>query len=96
MERLQRYFLNLGVFFVLGGFLAGLGGALRMLRFFREASDLSAVTVVELTAGVVIPHMFMLLGIGFLIYGAILFVKGLRFHRDIAPGGNRHKGAGGA
>jgi len=86
MEKLQKYFLTVGLFFVIGGVLAGVGGALKMLRFFGEAGDLRQVTVVQLTWGVIIPHIFMLIGMGILIYGVILLVKGTTFRRTVSPG----------
>ena len=74
------YFIRTGIFFILGGSVSSIGGGIGVYRFLRRNPAVEEFTVRELARGLIVPHIFMLLGTGIVIYGAILIVKGIMFN----------------
>lgn len=75
MKRLTRSFLTVGVFFAGGGLISIVGGALAMFRFLRRPDIGDDLPASELFRGVVLPHIFMIVGVGVITYGVVLLVR---------------------
>ena len=77
MKKISDSFLVVGGFFILGGFLSVIGGALSMFRFLKRPETGADVLVGEVLKGMILPHIFMFLGVGVISYGVILIAKGM-------------------
>lgn len=67
--------LKIGILFIIGGLTSVSGGILSMIAFFKQpdiGEDMTAVTIVR---GVILPHIFIFLGVGVLVYGVLLIAK---------------------
>jgi hypothetical protein len=76
-KKLSDSFLLVGSFFILGGLLSVIGGALSMFRFLRRPETDTNALIGEVIRGMVLPHIFMFLGVGVISYGVILIAKGM-------------------
>ena len=76
-QKISDSFMLVGGFFIAGGFLSVIGGALSMFRFLSRPETGDDTVVGEVLTGMVFPHIFMFLGVGVISYGVILIAKGL-------------------
>ena len=67
--------LWVGIFFLIGGALSVVGGGLAMINFLRQPDIGRAMPASEILTGIVLPHIFVFLGVGVLTYGVILVGK---------------------
>jgi len=65
----------ISVFFMAGGILSALGGGLALSRFLDAHSLDDDLSMAQFTFGLIVPHIFVVLGVGVLFYGAILAAK---------------------
>ena len=79
MLSLTRYFLKTGGFLILLGSLVGAYGGLKLHTYFTSPPPTDPTTVQFLRA-VVIPHIFLALGMGLFVFGLILAGKGIHFN----------------
>jgi hypothetical protein len=70
-----RSFLALGAFFLGGGLIATVGGALALTRFLRERSLWDDISLLQFVTGMILPHVCMFFGVLVLTYGVILIAK---------------------
>jgi hypothetical protein len=75
MESRSKSVLRIGWLFIAGGLVSVIGGALTMVAFFKQPDAGGDVTAFRIVRGVVLPHIFIFLGLGVLIYGIILISK---------------------
>jgi len=75
MKTLTRSFLTVGVFFAGGGLISIVGGALAMFRFLRRPDVAEDLPVAELIRGMILPHIFIFLGVGVITYGVVMLAK---------------------
>ena len=75
MESGSKSVLRIGWLFIAGGLVSVIGGTLTMVAFFKQPDTGGDVTAFSIIRGVVLPHIFIFLGIGVLIYGVILVSK---------------------
>ena len=80
MLALTKYFLRTGILLVGGGLGVGWLGGARLYHFFTASPIAGVPTTRQFVKWVVIPHIFLALGIGLVIFGIILIGKGLHFH----------------
>ena len=80
MLTLTKYFLRTGIVLVIAGLGSGLSGGLRLFYFFTDSPIAGTPTTREFLRWVVVPHIFLALGIGLFIFGVILIAKGAHFH----------------
>ena len=66
-----------GSLFVLGGLISIVGGALSMFRFLVRPETGDDTFAGEIVLGMVMPHIFMFLGVGIVTYGVVLTAKGM-------------------
>jgi hypothetical protein len=76
MKNLSSSFLMVGGSFVAGGLISIVGGALAMFRFLVRPETDDDVFVGDIARGMILPHIFMFLGVGVVTYGVILIAKG--------------------
>ncbi len=67
--------VKVGVFFVFGGLISGIGGCMGIVRFFSSGDDPAEFTAWQLTRRLIVPHVLILVGVGVAVYGVILVVK---------------------
>jgi len=75
MVEQTRSQVPISVFFMAGGFLSALGGGLALSRFLDTHSLDDDLSVSQYTFGLIVPHIFVVLGVGVIFYGAILAAK---------------------
>ena len=75
MESESKSVLRTGVLFIVGGLVSVVGGILAMVSFFKQPSTGEDVTALIIIRGVVLPHIFIFLGVGVFVYGVILIAK---------------------
>lgn len=67
--------IPIGLLFILGGLVSVIGGAMSMIAFFKEPDTGVDMTMPVIVKGVVLPHIFIFLGVGVMVYGIILVYK---------------------
>ncbi len=75
MDSGSKSILKIGTLFVIGGLVSVTGGILAMIAFFKQPDTGVAVTALTIIRGVVLPHIFIFLGVGVFVYGVILIAK---------------------
>lgn len=78
MLKLTQYMLSVGGALLVSGAACGYFGARGIVHFVANAEqyDLTFRVLIRI---VVVPHVLLLAGIGFVIYGCIMVVKGIAF-----------------
>jgi len=82
MLKLTRYLFRISILLFLAGGLSCYVGGSGLVRFFVHPVIEGRPTVVQLLRYLILPHFFLLVGLGFLIFGVILFCKAILFHRN--------------
>lgn len=80
MLTLTKYFLRTGILLVVAGLGSGWTGGMRLYYFFTASPIAGTPTTRQFLRWVVVPHIFLALGIGLFIFGVILIAKGAHFH----------------
>jgi len=82
---LTRFFLATGILMVFPGALAGWYGAVKMQLFFRALPAMGQLTVRQLMRELIFPHTLFLFGFGCFVFGLLLILKAVVFHREHRP-----------
>lgn len=80
MLELTRFFFRTGILLVVAGFCSGYVGGLRLYYYFNGSVVTGTPTTRQFVRWVVIPHVFVAIGVGLVIFGIILIGKGIHFH----------------
>lgn len=75
MKPESKSVLKIAILFIAGGLVSAAGGVLTMISFFKQPSTGEDITVSIIIRGVVVPHIFIFLGVGVFVYGVILIAK---------------------
>ena len=67
--------LPICILFIIGGLVSVIGGIMSMVAFFKEPDTGADLTMGVIFKGVVLPHIFIFLGVGIMVYGIILAYK---------------------
>ena len=80
MLALTRYFLRTGILLVVAGVGSGLAGGVRLFYFLTASPVAGIPSTRQVLRWVVVPHIFLAIGLGLVIFGIILIGKGIHFH----------------
>jgi hypothetical protein len=80
MLALTKYFLRTGLLLVVGGSAVGWWGGMRLHRLLTASPIVGVPTTWQFAKWVVMPPVFLTLGLGFCVFGLILIGKGFHFH----------------
>lgn len=75
MESGTKSILRISILFIIGGLVSVTGGIMAMIAFFKQPDTGAAVTILTIIRSVVLPHIFIFLGVGVFVYGVILIAK---------------------
>ncbi|MCK5528421.1 MAG: hypothetical protein KAI74_01950 [Kiritimatiellae bacterium] len=75
MDPKSKSVFQIGGLFIAGGFVSIVGGALAMIAFFKQPDVGDDLTVLHMLRGVILPHVFIFLGVGVLVYGTIIIAQ---------------------
>ena len=82
MLPLTRYFLGVGTLMIFPGIFAVWYGVLKMQEFFKALPVMGSLTMWQFIKGLIFPHTLFLFGFGCFIFGLLLIIKGVVFHRE--------------
>ena len=79
-----KYFYRASAGLLTAGVLFGTAGVKGVMKFLDNTGSYRTMTTGQYALRVLVPHIFLLTGIAFVVFGILMLVKGVLFNREHA------------
>lgn len=81
--KLNRFLFISGTLLAVAGGAAGIAGYNGVSLFLAGYDNTQPLTTFDLVKGLIMPHVFMLFGVGMIAFGIIMIVRGFFFKKRL-------------
>lgn len=84
MSRLAKFYRLSGISLLVAGGILGYSGCSGLAAGVRVAQVTVQFTVYQFVRGMIIPHVMILAGVGFVAFGLIMLIRGLTLRKRLS------------